>query len=134
MIRRYYPAAADGLVIDDILAEAAPAECMRAWVAWENSDGSRRDVRQVATNYLGGYWLLPALNPRKETLSPLILWWLLIYAFSDLARCHAAEWTGVLDPNRSTEAVPIEKTLEIALSLIPRLILITLVPGAYPGG
>jgi hypothetical protein len=105
-----------------------------AWPAWENSEGSRKDVRQVAAKYLGGYWLLPAINARKETLSPLILWWCLVYAFSDLARYHPAEWTEALDPIRSTEAVPVEKSLELALSLIPRLILTTLVPAADPGG
>jgi hypothetical protein len=31
-------------------------------------------------------------------------------------------------------AVPIERTLALALSVIPRLVLITLVPGAYARG
>ena len=134
MIRKYYPAAADGIVIDDILSEPEPVDGARAWLAWEDSNGSRMDVRRVATNYLGSYWLLPAVGPRRETLSPLLLWWCLLYAFSDLARYHPAEWAAALDPNGSTYAVPIEKTLAIAMSLIPRLVLLTLVPGAYPRG
>jgi hypothetical protein len=116
------------------LPEPVPIDGMRAWLAWEDPNGSRKDIRRVATRYLGSYWLLPAVSPRRETLPPLLLWWCLLYAFSDLARYHPAEWAAALDPNGSTEAVAIEKTLTIGLSLIPRLVLITLVPGAYPRG
>jgi hypothetical protein len=133
MVRKYYPVAAEGLVIDDVLPEPAPVDGMRAVLGWEDVNRSRRDVRTVVTNYLGSYWLLPAARPAGETLSPLLLWWCLLYAFSDLARYHPAEWTAALNPNGSSAAVPIERTL-LALSVIPRLVLITLVPGAYARG
>jgi hypothetical protein len=134
MIRRNYPAVADGLVIDDILAEPTPVDGARAFLAWEDPEGSRKDVRRLATEYLGGFWMLPALNQRGETLSPMLLWWCLLYALSDLARYHPADWTAALDPDHAHTAVPIERALSIALAVVPRLVLETLVPGAYPRG
>ena len=83
------------------------------------------------TEYLGSYWLLPSLNERRETLPPLPLWWCLLHSLSELARYHPAGWAAELDPNDSTSAVSIEQALSIALAVIPRLVLSTLVPNAY---
>jgi hypothetical protein len=36
MVRKYYPVAAEGLVIDDVLPEPAPVDGMRAVLGWED--------------------------------------------------------------------------------------------------
>ena len=112
IIGRYYPDAAEGLVIDSLLPEPFPQEGMQVFLGWEDSGESRMDVRSIATNYLGGYWLLPAVRAGGETLSPLRC---LLYAFSDLARYHPAVWATALDPDGSKAAVPIERALALAL-------------------
>jgi hypothetical protein len=65
-----------------------------------------------------------------DTLPPILLWWCLLQALSSLARYHPAEWTAALNPDRSRWAVSIEKALRIGLDVVPRLVLMTLSPGA----
>lgn len=64
-------------------------------------------------------------------MPPLLLWWCLLYALSHLARYHPAAWTAALDPDKSQQAVPIEKALSMALAIVPRLVLLVLSPGAF---
>jgi hypothetical protein len=129
MLERYYPAYAEGLIIEEV--KDWPPIGSEVEIGWASPDGRRRDVRMHLTEYLGSYWLLPSLNELGETLPPLLLWWSLLYALSDLARYHPAEWAAELDPNQSKSAVSIEKALAIALAVVPRVILSTLVPSAY---
>lgn len=130
VLERNYPAYAEGLVIDGIEDEWGPVPGARAELGWASPDGVRRDIRMQTTEYLGSYWMVPSLNAQGDTLHPLLLWWCLLYTLSDLARYHPAEWGAALDPNVSSNAVPIERALMIALSVVPRLVLVTLVPGA----
>jgi hypothetical protein len=128
-LQRTYPQAADGLQVDSVTAEQAPFEGVRAQLSWRSADGTLRDIHEATTRYLGDYWLLPRLNEAGDVLKPLMLWWCLLHALSQLARYHPAEWTAALDPDNSQWAVPIEQMLSTALGVVPRLVLNTLAPG-----
>jgi hypothetical protein len=59
----------------------------------------------------------------KPTLSPLMTWWLLLYSFSMLARYQPRKWTRLLDLDKPGCAASLQLCLEVALSVIPHLIL-----------
>lgn len=103
----------------------------RAELGWQSPDGTRRTVYTAATSYLWptSLWLIPALSS-GDTLPPILLWWCLLQTLSSLARYHPAEWTAALDPDGSQWAVSIEKVLRTGLDVVPRLVLLTLSPGA----
>lgn len=133
-LQRTYPNAADGL--DVVALDHDPSDPLGrpcAEVCWKSPDGTHRDVYSAVDTYLGGRgagWLLPAINPARDVLRPLQLWWCLLYALSHLARYRPAVWADALDPDTSTQAVPIEKALATALDVVPRLVLLALHPGA----
>jgi hypothetical protein len=129
MLSATYPKAADGLQIDSVEWETAHFEGSKAQVSWRTSEGTVRPIYASASRYLGGYWLIPRLNKAGDVLEPLMLWWCLLHALSQLARYHPAEWTVALDPDNSRWAVSIEQVLGMALSIVPRLVLNTLSPG-----
>ena len=127
-----YPRYAEGLVVHSVrhdpLADTAAA---RAEIGWQGLDGTPRTVFLVTDSYLHptSAWLIPVLSS-GDTLPPILLWWCLLQALSSLARYHPAEWAAALDPDRSRWAVSIEKALRIGLDVVPRLVLLTLSPGA----
>jgi hypothetical protein len=127
-----YPRYQEGLVVHNVrfdpLADTAAA---RAEIGWIAPDGTSRTVFLVTDSYLHptSAWLIPVLSS-GDTLPPILLWWCLLQALSSLARYHPAEWTAALDPDRSRWAVSIEKALRIGLDVLPRLVLLTLSPGA----
>jgi hypothetical protein len=77
------------------------------------------------------YWsgndrvLIPRLGGR-DFLSPLMLWWLLLFGLSIVARYEPELWIRELDVNRSRLAVPIEAALDVALEVLPERILAAL--------
>ena len=129
MLLATYPKAADGLQIERVEPEAAHFEGSRAQISWRNPEGLVRPIYVSTSRYLGGYWLLPRVNEAGDVLEPLMLWWCLLHALSQLARYHPAEWTAALDVDNSRWAVSIEQSLGMALSIVPRLVLNTLSPG-----
>lgn len=134
MMRDNYPSAADGFEVAGFRTSGLPTDGPQARVQWLSPNGTPRTLDMVATRYLGAagpFWLFPALNPAGDELPPLLLWWCLLHALSHIARYHSAEWMAALDPTRSPLAVPVEKTLSIALAIVPRLIVLVLAPGAY---
>ncbi len=86
---------------------------------------SWRDLDLIAPDYRGRRMLLPSVA--GEALSPLMLWWLLLFRLSSVARYDPELWVNALDVNRSKLAVPIEAALEVALEALPELILASLV-------
>jgi hypothetical protein len=130
MLGHSYPRAADGLVVAAVNRDPSSVGGSMASLRWRGPDGKPIPVHRVATRYLGGYWLMPSLNQQRDVLGPLMLWWCLLLALSDLARYHPAEWTAALDPNEAWTTVPIEQVLELALEIVPRLVLLELSPGA----
>jgi hypothetical protein len=133
-LEQTYPAVADGLVIESLAKEWPPFDGAKAQLAWYSPDGVRRDVRSVTARYLNpacGYWVIPAVNKNRDVLSPMMLWWCLLLAFSSIARYHSEEWLAALDPDESGVATSIERTLSLALAVVPRLVLLALSPGSY---
>lgn len=154
MIEDVYPTAAAGLVVDSVVNDLPPYTGTRAELSWHNpgqasNDGPLRPANGELTQYLwrgvgGGWWLLPRVNDaeiglpgrgslkRGDVLSPMLLWWCLLHALSQIARYHSADWLAALDPDSSTEAVAIEAMLSTALSVLPRLVLLSLSQGQLP--
>ena len=82
----------------------------------------------IAPNHrgLGTRMLLPRLAGR-DFLSPLMMWWILLFGLSSVARYDPELWVAALDVNASPQAVPIEAALDIALDALPELIFEALV-------
>jgi hypothetical protein len=93
-------------------------------IRWSHRQ-SWRDLEVIAPDYRGRRMLLPRVA--GDALSPLMLWWLLLFGLSSIARYDPELWVEALDVNRSKLAVPIEGALEAALEALPELILASLV-------
>lgn len=72
--------------------------------------------------------LLPRVGG-QAFLSPLMLWWVLLFGLSMIARYDPEVWVAALNINDSRQAVPIESALEVALDVLPDLILDALTGG-----
>ncbi len=75
----------------------------------------------IAPDYHGTRLLLPRLS--VGLLSPLMLWWVLLFGLSMIARYDPELWVAALDVNDSPQAVPIEAALDEAMNALPLLIL-----------
>jgi hypothetical protein len=73
--------------------------------------------------------LLPRVAHR-DLLSPLMLWWILLFGLSMVARYDPEEWNSALDVNQNSLAVPLEAALDLAADVLPELILDELAPGS----
>lgn len=96
-----------------------------SWSAY-NEDGQQiRTTDDVAPVYRfqGERWLRPELGSPAATLSPLMTWWALLYAFSIFARYEPAAWVAALDLDESPIAVHLADALDEALAVVPQLVL-----------
>jgi hypothetical protein len=71
--------------------------------------------------------LLPRVAGR-DLLSPLMLWWVLLFGLSMVARYDPEVWVATLDVNESSLAVPLEAALDLATDVLPEMILDELAP------
>jgi hypothetical protein len=69
------------------------------------------------------HWLVPHVGKGSDPLSPLGLWWVLLFGFSLLARYEPTAWGASLDPDASELTVPLEDALDEALIAVPHLLL-----------
>jgi hypothetical protein len=77
-----------------------------------------------AYRYRGDRYLRPSVEGEgKLPPSPLMTWWLLLYSFSVLARYQPRKWMQLLDLDKAETAVPLQYALEVALSVVPHLVL-----------
>jgi hypothetical protein len=103
-------------------------------VVWEAEDSTVAAVdalrNRVAPPYQGSGTraLIPQL-PNGDWLKPIMLWWLLLFGFSNAARYEPKLWTEALDVNRSPLAVPLESAMEEAIVSVPHFILEALTGG-----
>lgn len=81
------------------------------------------DARAPAYRFNDDRYLRPAFEPSKAPPTPLMSWWLLLYSFSMLARYQPRQWTDALDIDKSADAAALEYALDIALEVIPHLVL-----------
>jgi hypothetical protein len=81
-------------------------------------------LNEIAPDYrgLGTRLLLPRAGG-KDALSPLMLWWALLFGLSTIARYDPELWIAALDVNSSPLAVPIEAALDAAVDALPELVL-----------
>ena len=66
--------------------------------------------------------LIPTLPGESGVLTPLMLWWALLFGLSIVARYHPGPWTRALAVEGSKHAVPLEALLVKALELLPVLV------------
>lgn len=71
----------------------------------------------------GGGWLLPGVGEEKDLLPPFLLWWILLYGFSMLARYEPRRWRELLDVDASRWAVAVENALDVGIEALPGLLL-----------
>lgn len=67
--------------------------------------------------------LCPRLGDDSDHVWPLMLWWLLLFGLSSVARYDPELWVKTIDVNESPQAVPIEDALDLALEVLPELVL-----------
>ena len=71
----------------------------------------------------GRRWLRPAVCGTDFPPSLLMTWWAVLYGLSMLARYHPVEWVRALDLDSSPVSVVLEATLDVALEVVPELVL-----------
>jgi hypothetical protein len=72
--------------------------------------------------YRREHWLVPVVGDTSDILPPTLLWWVLLFGLSLLARYEPAAWRHALDPDESRIAVLLEALLDEALTEMPRLL------------
>lgn len=98
--------------------------------AFEERNTAGEPVRNLALygaldehRYRGEYWLIPKVEALADDELPvLLLWWVLLFGLSILARYEPATWRAALDPVSSPLAVPLEALLDEALVAAPHWI------------
>lgn len=96
--------------------------------------GHWRSLDDVAPKNVldGDRWLIPRLPDEAQLLSPLMLWWVLLFGLSLLARYEPALWANALAVDRSDRAVPLEVLLNQAVDALPTLVYSALIGLFHP--
>jgi hypothetical protein len=91
----------------------------RAVIDWPECADS---IDSVAPEIDGLRYLIPSLPGQTQMLSPLMLWWVLLFGFSIYARYHPELWVRSLDVDSDADAVGVERILEAALDHVPGIV------------
>jgi hypothetical protein len=67
-------------------------------------------------------WLVPVVGERPDRLPPVLLWWVLLFGLSLLARYEPVAWRAALDLDHSHIADPLTELLDDALEIVPDLL------------
>lgn len=81
------------------------------------------DTRAPAYRFIADRFVRPSFEPATAPPTPLMSWWLLLYSFSMLSRYQPRKWSEALDVDKSSSAAALEYALDIALEVIPHLVL-----------
>ncbi|GIJ30734.1 hypothetical protein Vqi01_58960 [Micromonospora qiuiae] len=95
------------------------------WVA-EIRWNRRVDFDEVAPayRYVEERFLRPSLDDQSgRPPSALMTWWAILYTFSMLSRYRPREWAAALDIDKSRAAHRLEYCLDLALDVLPHLVL-----------
>lgn len=84
------------------------------WIATAQWDAQDLDAVAPKVALTESRWLVPALAGQTGPLTPLMLWWLLLFDLSIVARYEPALWSEALAVDRSPVAVPLEAVLKQA--------------------
>lgn len=106
----------------------------RSWVGYVIWRTDMCSIDQIAPKVAFGEsrYLIPRLANQEKMLSPLMLWWVLLYGFSVYARYHPELWQRTLDVDRSSAAVGIEHIMTHAMKCLPGMIYNALLGKFYP--
>jgi hypothetical protein len=130
---RIVPTGAPG-VAGSILHGSPRGTGLLAWLIEDQADGTRiyrRVSDEIAEHrYTGEHWLIPRIGPRDDELPPLLLWWVLLFGLSLVARYEPAAWRAALDVETPL-AVRLEDLLDEALEAVPHWILWALLGQPY---
>jgi hypothetical protein len=96
-------------------------------LGWEmpdaEADASHPLGKLVDISYGGeGGVFLPAVGGNTEAMHEVVLWWLILYGFSMLARYYPDAWLRVLDTDKSELAVPIDHLFSVARSELASMV------------
>ncbi len=129
-----YPGADDAEVIR-VVPRGEMREDPGAFVSWPKPGGGNRSLTEVAPPLISGgaSYLRPGLGVNRDAVSPLMAWWLVLFALSSIARYEPALWTSALDPDSSAVAVPIERALAHWCEIGPAALLFVLRAPGGPG-
>ncbi|MER6366475.1 hypothetical protein [Kitasatospora sp. NPDC001527] len=83
-------------------------------------------LRQVTRRHDGDWYFTPSIWGSTHGIHPLMAWWAVMHALSDLVRYQPAEWARHIDVDKSVHAVPIERLLAEARRVLPIVIAETL--------
>ncbi|MFF2549268.1 YaaC family protein [Kitasatospora sp. NPDC058063] len=83
-------------------------------------------LRPVTRRHDGNWYFTPAVGGSTHGMHPLMAWWAVMHVLSDLARYQPAQWARHIDVDKSAYAVPIERLLAEARSVLPIVIAETL--------
>jgi hypothetical protein len=96
------------------------------FLEWSREDDGNRVLvaPQLLTEYYeGALYFRPGLGKNWAVPSPLVTWWGLLLALSQLARYEPVAWRQALDIDHSPIAWALERGLTIAERRIPELVL-----------
>jgi YaaC-like Protein len=119
---QYYPAVA-GAEVHPGMAWNMTSSPFYVALRWKGDAGEYRHVPTSTIGFWypdGGRRVVPSLG--GVAMPFLMIWWMLLYAMSMLARYEPATWVGALNVDRSSIAVPLEAALERPTEVIPQLV------------
>jgi hypothetical protein len=130
-----YPGAQDADFVDPAqpFEETVPGKRFAAELKWPLPPGAAMDAdfskayfEEKAPQYIhvGDKYLRPSVESGLEPPSPMMTWWLLLYAFSILARYAPRKWVDALNPDAAnSSAAALQYALDTALERVPHLVL-----------
>lgn len=71
-------------------------------------------------------YVFPAVGQNTDSVHPVMAWWAVLFALSMLARYHPEAWAAHIAVDKSKAAVPVEQLLDEALTVVPELLLRTI--------
>jgi hypothetical protein len=129
-----YPTAKgwDSPSANDVAVMQDPAAGCGARLQWRlpRASGSAEDrIEYLLTTVAPRYerfsmgWIRPIVGPNRDSPSPLMTWWAILFALSTLARYHPDQWVEMLNLDHSPDAATLMEILDDALAWVPRLVL-----------
>lgn len=84
---------------------------------------------RVFTEYHDTKYVYPKLDSTELAGHPLLLWWAVLHALSQVARYEPTAWLHLTSVSKSASAVPIEHILREGIQAIPELAYAAIVEG-----
>jgi hypothetical protein len=134
-LRELYPSAHDADFVNPArpFEETMPGQRFATELKWPLPTDATMDAnfnktyfREKAPQYVHvvDRYLRPSVEKGLEPPSPMMTWWLLLYAFSILARYAPRKWVDALNPDAAnSSAAALQYALDTALERVPHLVL-----------